>query len=109
MGKSTVITSGKGGVRLLKRLLGRLEKQNTLQGLHSLAQKIARDYISQKKKWHPEEYRFEYLGRNNKDNCYTLYVVHRDDEKLTLPVAGKSVELHINLDKKIVMRELHEQ
>lgn len=79
------------------------------QSLHKLAQEIARDYISQKKKWHPEEYRFEYLGRNNKDNCYTLYVVHRDDEKLTLPVAGKSVELHINLDKKIVMRELHEQ
>ncbi len=109
MGKSTVITSGKGGVRLLKRLLGRLEKQNTLQGLHSPAQKIARDYISQKKKWHPEEYRFEYLGMNDKDGYYSLYVVHRDDERLTLPMAGKSVELHINLDKKRVIRELHEQ
>ena len=80
-----------------------------LQRLHQRAQEIARDYISQRKKWHPEEYRFEYLGINDKDGCYTLYVVHRDDERLTLPVAGKSVELHINLDKKRVIRELHEQ
>ena len=80
-----------------------------LQRLHQRAQEIARDYISQRKRWHPEEYRFEYLGINDKDGCYTLYVVHREDERLTLPVAGKSVELHINLDKKRVIRELHDQ
>ncbi|MFQ6040572.1 MAG: hypothetical protein ACE5PV_06925, partial [Candidatus Poribacteria bacterium] len=48
MGKSTVITSSKGGVRLLKRLFGRSEKEKTLQELHSLAQKIARDYCTVK-------------------------------------------------------------
>ena len=77
--------------------------------LSKSVQEIAKGYISQKKTWRPEEYRFEYLGINDKDGCYTLYVIHRDDEKITLPVAGKSVELHINLDKKMVIRELHEQ
>lgn len=77
--------------------------------LSKSVQEIAKGYISQKKRWRPEEYRFEYLGINDKDDCYTLYVIHRDDEKITLPVAGKSVELHINLDKKMVIRELHEQ
>jgi hypothetical protein len=46
---------------------------------------------------------------NDKDGYYSLHVVHRDDEKLTLPMAGKSVELHINLDKGRIIRELHEQ
>ncbi len=109
MGKSTVITSGKGGIRLLKRLFVREQKNETLQELHLIAQEIARDYISQKKRWQPDEYRFENLGINDKDGCYTLYIVHRDDEKLNLPVSGKSAELHINLDKKRVIRELHEQ
>ncbi|MBI1923165.1 hypothetical protein HYR99_02830 [Candidatus Poribacteria bacterium] len=86
-----------------------MENDETLQRLHQRAQEIARDYISQRKKWHSEEYRFESLGINDKEGCYILYVVHRDDERLILPVAGKSVELHINLDKKRVIRELHEQ
>jgi len=108
MDKSIVFTSGKSIVGLLKRLFGSEGEDETLQRLSERAEEIAGNYLSKNKKWDSEEYRFENLGIN-KDGCYSLYVVHRDDERLSLPVAGKSVELHINLDKNRVIRELHEQ
>ena len=70
---------------------------------------IARRYIAQNKGWAESEYTIRDSGRKDGSGNSIVTVVHRDDEKMTAPGGGKSVELRVDLPAGRVVKELRFQ
>jgi len=63
-------------------------------------------YLGAGKKWRPAEYRLEHRGASKDGNYWIVVAVHADDEAGLSPGGGKSLELWIDRQTKMVMKEL---
>ena len=72
--------------------------------------KIVRDYISEKEGWAVDVYTITSKNVSDKEGNLIVNVIHKDDQKGVYHFGGgKSVELHIDIVNKVVVRELHFQ
>ena len=72
-------------------------------------EQIARSYIAQEKGWSQTEYTIVQTDGKDDAGNFVVNARHKDDETLSVPGGGKSVELHIDPNTKRVVRELHFQ
>jgi hypothetical protein len=63
-------------------------------------------YLTAGKKWRPAEYRLEHRGASKDGKSWIVVAVHADDEAGLSPGGGKSLELWIDRQTKMVMKEL---
>ena len=74
------------------------------QKKEDVARQVAHDYIVQSKKWKDNEFRIEIVS-TSKDDIVVVDAVHVDDLRGTKG-SNKSVQLHVDIVKKAVIKEL---
>jgi hypothetical protein len=78
-------------------------------GSDDLPSRVARDYIRENEGWLDAAYTVENAPSRDSEGNAVVTVVHKDDLKARHPGGGKSLELHIDLQKKQVVKVLHFQ
>lgn len=71
--------------------------------------RIAKEYIAQKKGWADAEYTVRHTDKRDRAGHLIVNISHRDDLALAIPGGGKSVELHIDVKARRVVQELRFQ
>lgn len=66
---------------------------------------VARDYVAKEMKWSPNAYEIVVTPRTDPDGCRIVEIRHQDDAEATHPGGGKSLELHIEAMRGVVVRE----
>ena len=69
-----------------------------------VARQVAHDYIRETKKWKEDEFRIEVVSEK-KDHLVVVDAVHLDDVRGEKG-SNKSVQLHVDTVKKVVVKEL---
>jgi hypothetical protein len=70
---------------------------------------VAREYVTAKEGWPASAYTVENTHTQDNEGNLVVNVIHQDDLKGSVRGGGKSVELHISLEKRRVVKELHFQ
>jgi hypothetical protein len=74
-----------------------------------LPSSVARDYIAEKEGWPDAAYTVENTWRRDDEGNVIVNVVHKEDLKSHSVGGGKSLEMHIDLQRKEVVKVLHFQ
>jgi hypothetical protein len=75
----------------------------------NLAIQVAREYVAANESWPESDYTVEDTHTQDNDGNLVISIIHKDDLKGLTPGGGKSVELHIDLGKRRVVKVLHFQ
>jgi hypothetical protein len=67
---------------------------------------ISAAYVSRIKGWNTSDYSIEVTGETDKAGNRIVNIIHKDDKRALLPGAGKSVELHIDMNQEMVVKEM---
>lgn len=63
-------------------------------------------YLNSEKNWEPAEYRIEYIHIEQDGSTIAVSIIFLQDEQITTPSSGQSVELYLNQQSGTILREL---
>jgi hypothetical protein len=78
-------------------------------GAQDPAAVVAREYITAEEGWPASAYTVEDTHTRDGEGNLIVNVIHEDDRKTLTPGGGKSVQLHVDMGKRRVVKVLHSQ
>ncbi len=78
-------------------------------GRENRATAVAREYVTAKEGWPATSYVIENTGELDANGNLIVNVIHEDDTKGDYVGGGKSVQLHIDIGRRQVVKVLHFQ
>jgi len=68
--------------------------------------KLVSEYVEKTKNWPTDTYDIEYVQEDgSQDHTIVINIKHRDDARATFPGGGKSIQLHIDVTKRKIVKE----